>query len=51
MIGPKQAGLSLLSTYIIGVELASILLLSGLVGANYLGRRDISGNVEGEDVS
>jgi len=50
MISPKQAGISLLSTYGIGVELASILLLSGVVGAYYLGRRDASEDREGEDV-
>jgi NADH-quinone oxidoreductase subunit J len=31
--------MSLFGTYIVGVELASMLLLAGLVGAFYLGRR------------
>lgn len=40
IVGPKQVGISLLTTYVIGVELASMLLLAGLVGAYHLGRRD-----------
>lgn len=38
-VGPKGVGTTLLSTYVIGVELASMLLLPGLIGAYYLGRR------------
>jgi len=30
----------LFTTYLIGVELSSVLLLAGLVGAYYLGERD-----------
>ena len=44
-ISPKQVGISLLGTYVIGVELASILLLSALVGAYYLGQRDMNDDV------
>jgi NADH-quinone oxidoreductase subunit J len=40
VIGPKQVGMILLSKYVIGVELASMLLLAGLVGAYHLGRRE-----------
>ena len=40
VIGPRQVGTVLFTTYLIGVELASILLLAGLVGAYYLGARD-----------
>ena len=36
---PKEVGLSLFGPYLIGVELASLLLLAGLVGAYHLGRR------------
>lgn len=36
---PKQVGVLLLGPYLIGVELASMLLLPGLVGAYHLGRR------------
>jgi NADH-quinone oxidoreductase subunit J len=38
-IGPREVGMSLFGPYLIGVELASILLLGGLVGAYHLGRR------------
>jgi len=37
-IGPKQVSLALYGPYLLGVELASILLLAGLVGAYHLGR-------------
>lgn len=49
-ISPKQVALSLLGTYVIGVELASILLLSGLVGAIYLGRPHIHDDIH-DDVN
>ena len=39
MVGPKQVALSLFGPYLIAVELASTLLLSGHVGAAHLGRR------------
>jgi len=38
-IAPKQVAISLLGKYLLGVELASMLLLAGLVGAYHLGRR------------
>jgi len=38
-IGPKEVGMSLFTTYLIAVELAGILLLSGIVGAYHLGKR------------
>ena len=34
---PKEVGLLLFGPYVLGVELASILLLAGLVGAYHLG--------------
>lgn len=40
VVGPKDVGMSLFGPYLLGVELASMLLLSGLVGAFYLGRRE-----------
>ncbi|NIP41197.1 MAG: NADH-quinone oxidoreductase subunit J [candidate division Zixibacteria bacterium] len=40
MIGPKAVGISLYSSYLIGLELAGMLLLAGLVGAFHLGRKD-----------
>ena len=38
-IGPKQVGMALFGPYLLGVEIASILLLAGIVGAYHLGRR------------
>lgn len=38
-ISPKDVGISMFSTYLLGVELASMLLLAGLVGAYHIGRR------------
>jgi NADH-quinone oxidoreductase subunit J len=39
IVGPKETGIALFGPYLIGVELASMLLLSGLIGAYHLGRR------------
>ena len=39
-IGPKQIGIALFGPYVLAVELASILLLAGLIGAYRLGRRE-----------
>jgi NADH-quinone oxidoreductase subunit J len=39
MVAPKQVGIALFGPYLIGVELASMLLLAGLVGAYHLGFR------------
>jgi len=36
-VGPKEVAFSLFGPYVIGVELASFLLMAGLVGAYYLG--------------
>jgi NADH-quinone oxidoreductase subunit J len=40
VVTPKQVGIALLGPYVLGVELASLLLLAGLVGAYHLGRRE-----------
>ncbi len=40
VIAPQLVGIALFGPYIIGVELASLLLLAGLVGAYHLGRRE-----------
>ena len=40
-VSPKQVGVALYGTYWIGVELVSLLLLAGLVGAFHLGRHAI----------
>lgn len=39
-IGVKAVGIALFGPYVIAVELASMLLLSGLVGAYHLGRQE-----------
>src|SRR5438270_29990 len=39
VVTPKEIGISLFGPYAIGVELTSLLLMSGLVGAYHLGRR------------
>jgi NADH-quinone oxidoreductase subunit J len=39
IISPKQVGISLFSTYVLGVEIAGMLLLAGIVGAYHLGRQ------------
>lgn len=40
VVDPKEVGLALFGPYVIGVELASMLLLAGLVSAYHLGRRE-----------
>jgi NADH-quinone oxidoreductase subunit J len=40
-VSPKEVGISLFGPYLLAVEIASMLLLSGLVGAYHLGRRFI----------
>jgi len=37
-VTPKQLGIALFGPYVLGVELASMLLLAGLIGAYHLGR-------------
>jgi NADH-quinone oxidoreductase subunit J len=39
-VTPQQVSLALFGPYLLGVELASMLLLAGLVGAYHLGRRE-----------
>lgn len=43
-VTPKAVALSLFGPYVLGVELASMLLLAGLVGAYHLGRDFLSKN-------
>ena len=38
-VEPKAVGVALFGDYVLGVELASMLLLAGLVGAYHVGRR------------
>lgn len=40
VIDPRQIGIELFGRYAIAVELASMLLLAGLIGAYHLGRRE-----------
>jgi NADH-quinone oxidoreductase subunit J len=39
-VPPKTVGIALFGPYALAVELASMLLLAGLVGAYHLGKRD-----------
>jgi NADH-quinone oxidoreductase subunit J len=41
-IGPKQVGITLFHAYWIGIELVSLLLTAGLVGAFHLGRQAVA---------
>jgi NADH-quinone oxidoreductase subunit J len=50
-VGPKEVGLALYGPYLLGVELASLLLLSGLIGAYHLGRRDQTWRAREEELS
>ena len=43
LVRPRQVGALLFGPYLLGVELASMLLLAGLVGAYHLGRTDRKG--------
>ncbi len=38
VVAPKQVGIALFGPYVVGVELASLVLLTGLIGAYHLGR-------------
>jgi len=49
-VTPKEVGQSLFGPYVVGVELASMLLLAGLVGAYHLGRREEPGEPGSEEV-
>jgi NADH-quinone oxidoreductase subunit J len=43
-VEPREVGLSLFGTYVLAVELASMLLLAGLVGAYHIGRTFLARN-------
>jgi NADH-quinone oxidoreductase subunit J len=47
-VEPKAVSLALYGPYLLGVELASLLLLAGMVGAYHLGRRDTPEEQKGE---
>jgi NADH-quinone oxidoreductase subunit J len=42
VVSPKEVGIELFGPYVLAVEIASMLLLSGLVGAYHLGRHYLS---------
>ncbi len=46
-VGPRAVGLALFGPYVLAVELASIMLLAGLVGAYHLARPEACGPTEG----
>jgi len=48
-VPPKRVGAALFGPYVLATELASMLLLAGLVGAYHLGRRDGLDKEEGRD--
>jgi NADH-quinone oxidoreductase subunit J len=39
-VGPKEVGVTLLGPYVLGIELSSLLLMAGLLGAYHLGKRE-----------
>jgi NADH-quinone oxidoreductase subunit J len=51
VVDPTQVGVALFGPYLLGVELASMLLLSGLVGAYHLGRREKTRKCAAEQVA
>ncbi|MFN2218491.1 MAG: NADH-quinone oxidoreductase subunit J [Anaerolineae bacterium] len=48
-VSPTQVAVTLFGPYLLGVELASMVLLAGLIGANRLGRGSTSGRGKGKD--
>jgi NADH-quinone oxidoreductase subunit J len=38
VVTPKQVGLSMFTQYVLGVELAAVMLMAGIVGAYHIGR-------------
>ncbi len=49
LVGAKEVGMALFGPYFIGVELASLLLLAGLVGACHLAGKAAEGEEKGEE--
>lgn len=50
-VGPKDVAMALYGPYVLGVELASMLLLGGLVGAYHLGMRRLPRPEVGDDIN
>jgi NADH-quinone oxidoreductase subunit J len=49
VVSAKEVGIALFGPYLLGVELASILLLAGLIGAYHLGRKAADNEEENRD--
>ncbi len=49
VVGSKQVGVALLGPYVLGVELASLLLTAGLVGAYHIGKRTTDKETTGNE--
>lgn len=49
LVSAKQVGILLFGPYLLAVELASMLLLAGLVGAYHLGRSNLKRSSQGEN--
>jgi NADH-quinone oxidoreductase subunit J len=49
IVNSKQVGIALFGPYLLAVELASMLLLAGLVGAYHLGKPMLKGTRQGGD--
>ena len=47
-VGPGEVGRALFGPYVLGVELASILLMTGLVGAYHLARPEPRDQAKGD---
>jgi NADH-quinone oxidoreductase subunit J len=47
--GPKEVGASLFANYLIGIELASVLLIVALIGVFHLGRCILGGKEDSDD--
>lgn len=48
IVGPREVAVALFGQYILVIELASLLLLAGLIGAYHLGRREDGQTQAGE---
>lgn len=51
MVRPKQVAIALYRPYLLGVELASFLLMAGLVGAYHLGIRQVQKQEENDGIN
>jgi len=49
MVSPQQVGAVLLSPYLLGLEMASLVLLAGMIGAYHIGRRLVQREHEEEE--